>query len=747
MPIESDKNVTLFALAAFIVKHNLTGTTTRDLIDLIKALCPDDHQISQLSKQQLFNLADLSGVKMVHYCRTCNARFPEDPNTYNCITENCPGLRYKGGSEAQMSCKRQPYSFFVMGNVATQLTKILERQHMWTSIQNLKSAAKEVGNSEESVISDLYCAEAYQNLVCGGFLESEYSLSGIFNTDGVELYSSSKVKLWPIYVAINEIPIQKRFSRENMIIAGLWQGKGQPPYLTYIKEFAQEIKILFESGTTVNIPNIGIKNIKFGVFLSTLDLPAKCKVLSRTQYNGAFGCSTCEESGGRISKGRGTVQFYPYRSPDNRPVIRNSNEIKRHSMNATPNNRIKGIMGISGLESMPWFDLVLGIVPDYMHGVLLGATKTLMYLWFSPTQSKQPYFIGKHLKKIGKRFMALKPTDDVERLPRDLEKHYQHFKAAEYQAFLLYYGIPCLKGYLKEDYLHHFALLSEGIHILLCDTINSQDISRAEILLDEFYEKFAPLYGQSNCGLNIHNIGFHLTDYVRCWGPLYCWSAFGFEDINGQLLNSAHGTGDVTLQLLRMKEIHNTLQVLNPTTLPSGKCKEYIISMLERKRAWKGMKLTGICKLAGPFNPIPKNIEKMHLKQITDITGNLVSDLVIFHRLVLHQEKYYSKDYTCMKKRICYFVLLDNGEIAEIQYFVWSKPTETVYAFVNMFAVTKTPFPCKSAGHHLISVMSTESSLVVPVTQFKEKLLYLCTGATKQYICRRPNLFGHGVIN
>ena len=43
---------------------------------------------------------------------------------------------------------------------------------------------------------------------------------------------------------------------------------------------------------------------------------------------------------------------------------------------------------------MPWFDVVLGMVPDYMHGCLLGVTKTLLYKWFSSTNHKHPYFIG-----------------------------------------------------------------------------------------------------------------------------------------------------------------------------------------------------------------------------------------------------------------------------------------------------------------------------------------------------------------
>ena len=39
------------------------------------------------------------------------------------------------------------------------------------------------------------------------------------------------------------------------------------------------------------------------------------------------------------------------------------------------NTRVKGFYDVTPLAKFPWFDLVLGIVPDYMHGVLLGNTR------------------------------------------------------------------------------------------------------------------------------------------------------------------------------------------------------------------------------------------------------------------------------------------------------------------------------------------------------------------------------------
>lgn len=52
------------------------------------------------------------------------------------------------------------------------------------------------------------------------------------------------------------------------------------------------------------------------------------------------------------------------------------------------------MVDVTSLALMPWFDIVLGMVPDYMHGCLLGITKTLLYKWFSSTNYKKDFFIG-----------------------------------------------------------------------------------------------------------------------------------------------------------------------------------------------------------------------------------------------------------------------------------------------------------------------------------------------------------------
>jgi hypothetical protein len=55
------------------------------------------------------------------------------------------------------------------------------------------------------------------------------------------LYSSTKTELWPLFLAVNELPPTQRFARENMIVAGILQGKGKPPFKAFLNAFTEDM--------------------------------------------------------------------------------------------------------------------------------------------------------------------------------------------------------------------------------------------------------------------------------------------------------------------------------------------------------------------------------------------------------------------------------------------------------------------------------------------------------------------------
>ena len=72
------------------------------------------------------------------------------------------------------------------------------------------------------------------------------------------------------------------------------------------------------------------------------------------------------------------------------------------------------------------------------------------------------------------------------------------------------------------------------------------------------FQPFFPLlYPRELCTINIHCL-IHLSKTVKTWGPLWAYSCFSFESMNGHLRKSCHGTRLVLTQMIhtvRMRQL------------------------------------------------------------------------------------------------------------------------------------------------------------------------------------------------
>lgn len=82
----------------------------------------------------------------------------------------------------------------------------------------------------------------------------------------------------------------------------------------------------FFPGITVQTPD-GIMNSKAMILLCTADLPAKAKVANSVQYNGYYGCNTCNIRGQYL----GHNMCWPY---DPSAIIRSHQSILAHAKEA-----------------------------------------------------------------------------------------------------------------------------------------------------------------------------------------------------------------------------------------------------------------------------------------------------------------------------------------------------------------------------------------------------------------------------
>lgn len=84
-----------------------------------------------------------------------------------------------------------------------QLCPIIIDPDVWTSLQQ-RFRRRVVPD----VIQDVYDGEAYKEHAA--FLANPANISLVCNTDGVALFTSSTVEIWPVWLSINELPRHER---------------------------------------------------------------------------------------------------------------------------------------------------------------------------------------------------------------------------------------------------------------------------------------------------------------------------------------------------------------------------------------------------------------------------------------------------------------------------------------------------------------------------------------------------------
>ena len=273
----------------------------------------------------------------------------------------------------------------------------------------------------------------------GRYFADKQNLALVLNTDGVPLYKSSLVSIWPVYIAILNLPAHLRMNSENIILCGLWVGPGKPSMDLLLRPVCSNLQHISSVGLTIQTP-LGEEVYRAKLVMGIFDLPAKAAVLHAKQYNGEYGCSVCLHPGKRLPNNARVYlpRVHPERTHEQ--VMAYGVEAERES------SCIKGVLGISPLSSV--LDLVASIPIDYMHNVLEGVTRWLTRAWFESKNHSKCFYIGRHVRKIDALLLKVRPPSEFSRPPRSIHKHFKYWKASELHYWLLYYSLPLLMEFL-----------------------------------------------------------------------------------------------------------------------------------------------------------------------------------------------------------------------------------------------------------------------------------------------------------
>jgi hypothetical protein len=173
-------------------------------------------------------------------------------------------------------------------NIIDQVKQILK-----TNVIDFKKASSL--ESQFDHIEDVFDGSIYRAFLKSTDGESVLNGSGLtftLNTDGCDIANVTKLKFWPFYLSINEIPLNERYCLENTIIAGISVAEVKPDFQMFLKPIVNELQ-KFESGIMTDEGRIVKGFLLYGVY----DKPARASANNTIASYGYYGCSKCTQEG------------------------------------------------------------------------------------------------------------------------------------------------------------------------------------------------------------------------------------------------------------------------------------------------------------------------------------------------------------------------------------------------------------------------------------------------------------------
>ncbi|XP_038062405.1 uncharacterized protein LOC119732884 [Patiria miniata] len=513
------------------------------------------------------------------------------------------------------------------------------------------------------------------------------------------------------------------------------------PCMTSLKQLENGVKLKIDESEV---------NFKAILLSSTCDLPARACVCSMNQYNGSCSCIKCKQTGKVVKVGKGSTRVFP---PDMDNLVgpaRTDESVCADALAVTQlKSPVDGIKGPSWFSYLKFYSFVNGTAIDYMHGVLLGVTKSLQALWFSTKYSAQGFSISKQIDVVNKCLLQIKPPNYMSRLPRSLSDS-KYLKASQWKHWLLYFAPAVLYGILLPEYYSNFLLLSEAVFLLLQDSVSLEDVNRSRLMLARFVAIFPTMYTEAKMTLNVHQL-LHLPDQVLNLGPMWSVSCFPFEDANGFLLQLFNGTQHVDKHIAHAIAVIQKIPELMPAIEKNTPAHDLYNRIKRKCLKHKGSFLENGVYLVGASKMV-NDLSCSFRCAITDKLGSPIGRIISFKRANILGDIFHSKAYTRVRLRNSYTVSFeeDNAVLCgfieiflqvsiECQCMGKCYCTPTHFAMIRNLPVLE--------NHRGISYLkkvcetSQDKISAVPLKKIRRKCVFIdVTESNLKLVCTVPNI-------
>ncbi|XP_031350255.1 uncharacterized protein LOC116178316 isoform X1 [Photinus pyralis] len=330
-----------------------------------------------------------------------------------------------------------------------------------------------------------------------------------FNVDGIPLFKSSKLQLWPILGLIKNTN-----SSIRPFVISVFCGKNKPkPIDTFLNPFIEELSALLKHGFFNDN-----KHFQVNVHCFVCDAPARAYLKGTKSHTGYSACDKCTVHGEYF---KNKVIFDSLISQKRTDQSFRQQLDEDHHISSTP------------LLNLP-INLIKNFPTDYMHNICLGIVRKMLNTWIGGSlRVRLPH---QKVTTMSQRLLDLKRRIPIEfnRKPRSLEE-LKYWKATEFRTFLIYLGPLVLKDVVNNAVYQNFLLIHFSVSILLSEIhIRKFGIELVRNVINVFIDHSKTLYGLEFMVYNVHLLS-HICDDVEWFGVLDNFSAFPFENYLGQL--------------------------------------------------------------------------------------------------------------------------------------------------------------------------------------------------------------------
>jgi hypothetical protein len=318
-----------------------------------------------------------------------------------------------------------------------------------------------------------------------------------------------------------------------------------------------------------------------------------------------------------------------------------------------------------------------------MHAAFLGVCRQITRAWFESKNHQEAFYIRPDKQKaLDEQLCSILPPQRVSRTTRSISTNYPHYKAHEWEMWLLYYS-PNLLGpnQLPDNYVVHWLCFVLGIALLMQERLSSVAIEKSKNCLERFCSQVSSLYGKNHETFNVHLLR-HFPYYAKQYGPLQCFCMYPFENFNMTLTKYVHGSQHVASQVARryISDIKNRQQKMN--LVDNNKSLGWVLG----NKIKSGAFTVDAYEL---FDKVPTvdfgNIDSSLFHEY--LAGDEVP--LVFLRAHKNLTFFHSKNYLRPIKRCSYYALISTNKIMEIHYFLVMGEPKEVYCFGMCYECTR----------------------------------------------------------